>query len=88
MPQFDSDNHGPRSPLFARVEPNGETIEVHELVKIEWPSPDGTIYYAVHQTDEVASVAPPRFADRVTRILPENHAELVRSCRDRCDHWR
>jgi len=28
----------------------GVTIEVHELVRVDWPSPDGTIYYGTTQT--------------------------------------
>lgn len=48
----------------------GETIEVHELVGVEWPSPDGTIYYSVSQTDETVSVAPSVSPIEV-RLIPE-----------------
>jgi hypothetical protein len=33
--------------------------QVFELAKVSWPSPDGDIYYAVVQVDDIASVAPP-----------------------------
>jgi len=48
----------------------GTTLEVHELIGIEWPSPDGTIYYACSQTDETASVAP-SVTPIETRLIPE-----------------
>jgi hypothetical protein len=37
----------------------GTPIEVHEIIKVEWPSPTGTIYYACQKTDEVASSTAP-----------------------------
>jgi len=37
----------------------GTSIEPFELVKINWPSPTGSIYYANRQTDEIADPPPP-----------------------------
>src|SRR3954468_22467062 len=31
----------------------GTSIQVYELVGVEWPSPDGTIYYSVLPVDDV-----------------------------------
>lgn len=52
----------------------GVGIEVYQLVQIDWPSPDGTIYYAVLPTDEVASVAPP-VSPIETRIIPDSNPD-------------
>lgn len=54
-----------------RATPN-EPIEAYEMVKISWPAPDGDIYYAVLQTDEVASVAP-SVTPIETRLLPDGN---------------
>lgn len=45
--------------------------QAFELVKVEWPSPDGTIYYATTKTDEVAAVAPP-VSPIDCRLIPES----------------
>lgn len=70
MPQFDSTTRTKIAALRTRKD-NGEKIEVYELVKVEWPAPDGTIYYGVLQTDEIASVAPPVSPIEV-RLVPDN----------------
>lgn len=49
----------------------GTGIEVYELVKIDWPSPDGTIYYSSTQVDEVASVAP-SVSPIEARLVPDS----------------
>lgn len=69
MPQFDTGTKTKIDALRVRYLA-GETIEVHELVGVEWPSPDGTIYYSVSQTDETASVAPSVSPIEV-RLIPE-----------------
>lgn len=52
------------------LHPDGAGIEAHELVQVDWPSPDGTIYYAVQQVDETASVAP-SVTPIETRLKPD-----------------
>jgi len=52
----------------------GVGIEVYQLVQIDWPSPDGTIYYAVMPTDEVASVVPP-VSPIEMRIIPDSNPD-------------
>lgn len=54
--------------LRAANEPIGQAFE---LVKVEWPDPDGTIYYATTQTDEVATAAPP-VSPIECRLIPES----------------
>lgn len=49
----------------------GTPIEVHELLKVEWPEPDGTIYYACEQVDETTSVTLP-VSPVETRIIPSD----------------
>lgn len=68
MPTFDSATQTKIAALRA-IRTAGGDIQPFELVKINWPSPDGPIYYAVTQTDEVASVPPP--VDPIdVRIVP------------------
>jgi hypothetical protein len=57
--------------LYADGDPIGQ---VFELVKVSWPAPDGDIYYAVQQTDEVATVAPP-VSPIETRIIPDSNPD-------------
>ncbi len=47
----------------------GTGIEVYELIKVNWPSPDGAIYYASTQVDEISSVAP-SVSPIETRLIP------------------
>lgn len=49
----------------------GVTIEVHELVRVDWPSPDGTIYYGTTQTEQVASVMPP-YDNIVAKLIADD----------------
>lgn len=49
-------------------------IDVFELVKVEWPSPDGAIWYSVLQTDEAASLSP-GVSPIDTRIIAENNPD-------------
>lgn len=70
MPEFDDDTRD-KITLVRGLRTLGTTIEVHEMVKVEWPSPTGTVWYAVHQTDEVASVEPP-VSPIETRLIPES----------------
>lgn len=58
MPSFDSTTQTKIATLRT-LRAAGISPEVHELIKIEWPSPTGTIWYAVQKTDEVASSASP-----------------------------
>jgi hypothetical protein len=68
MPQFDSTTLTKLASLRA-AHPNGSGIEVEELVQTDWPSPDGTIYYASTQVDEISSV-PPSVSPIETRLIP------------------
>jgi hypothetical protein len=49
----------------------GTDIDAYELVQIDWPAPAGTIYYAVMQTDKVASLPPP-VSPIVPRMVPSS----------------
>lgn len=69
MPEFDSTTRTKLASLRT-LHPDGSGIEVHELVQIDWPSPDGTIYYGVQQVDETASVAP-SVSPIETRLKPD-----------------
>lgn len=71
MPEFDATTKTKIAALRAR-RAAGETIEVYEMVQVVWPSPDGSIYYAATQVDEVASVAPPVSPIEV-RVIPGNN---------------
>lgn len=53
----------------------GVQIETYEIVKVEWPSPTGTIGYAVQQTDEVASVPPNVDFPIVGRMVPKSRPD-------------
>jgi hypothetical protein len=48
--------------------------QVFELVKVSWPSPDGDIYYAVVQVDDIATVAPP-VSPIETRLIPDGNPD-------------
>lgn len=52
----------------------GTGIQPFEIVKISWPSPTDPIYYAVLQTDEIASVAPP-VSPIQARIIPDSRPD-------------
>ena len=69
MPEFDSTTQDKIDDLRA-IRQAGRIVEVQEIVKIEWPSPDGTIYYGVQSTDQTASV-PPSFPV-VPRIVADS----------------
>lgn len=69
MPEFDSTTQDKINDLRA-IRQAGRIVEVQEIVKIEWPSPDGTIYYGVQSTDQTASV-PPSFPV-VPRIVADS----------------
>jgi hypothetical protein len=86
MPEFDSTTLTKLADLRT-LHPNGAGVEVDELVEIDWPSPDGTIYYAVEQTDETSST-PPSVTPIDCRIRPIGRPELVSACRPRCDDRR
>jgi hypothetical protein len=70
MPVFDSTTRDKIDDLRA-LRAAGTATEPYELLKINWPSPDGAIYYAVIPVDEVASV-PPSVSPIDTRIIPED----------------
>jgi hypothetical protein len=71
VPQFDQDTRD-RIDALRQLRIDGEVIEgPYELVKIEWPSPDGTKYYSAIAVDEIASVAPPVTVED-PRLIPEN----------------
>lgn len=70
MPQFDATTRNKINDLRVYREAN-EGTEVYELLKVYWPEPDGVIWYAPMQTDEVASVAPPVSPIEV-RLVPES----------------
>lgn len=69
MPLFDSTTRTKITNLRARKDA-GENIEVYELVKVEWPEPDGTIYYCTGAI-EGASVAP-SVTPLEVRLVPDN----------------
>lgn len=70
MPQFDETTREKINDLrVMRI--LGEPIEgPYELVKVEWPAPDGTIYYGTTDVANVASVPPPVDVD--LRLIPED----------------
>jgi hypothetical protein len=57
MPEFESDIQD-KIVLLQGMQRLGTGVEVYEMVKVEWPSPDGTKYYGVMPVDEVSSVPP------------------------------
>lgn len=57
MPAFDDDTLAKIAALRELYQA-GEQIEVFEMVKVEWPAPTGTIYYASQPVDTAASVPP------------------------------
>lgn len=71
MPQFDQSTRDKIDDLRA-MRAAGTAPEIFEVVKIEWPSPTGTIYYSSVPSDLVASVPPP-VSPLLTRIIPENN---------------
>lgn len=71
MPVFDTATQTKIAELRA-LRAAGEQIEVFELVKTDWPSPDGTIYYSVTQPNAAASIAPP-VSPIVPRIVPSSN---------------
>lgn len=46
--------------------------QVFQMVKVDWPTPTGAVYYAVLQVNEVATVAPP-VSPIETRLVPEDN---------------
>src|SRR5690348_3370737 len=58
MPSYSEDTRD-KIVLLRGLRNLGTAIEVYELLKIEWPSPDGTIYYSALPLDEFGSSAPP-----------------------------
>lgn len=71
MPQFDQSTRDLIDAL-RQLRTDGEAIEgPYELVKIEWPSPTGTKYYATTAVDEVASSPPPVSVE--LRLIPDNY---------------
>jgi hypothetical protein len=68
MPVYDSATQD-KIVLLRGLRALGTTLEVLELLQVDWP--DGTVYYAPTQVDEVASVAPPVSPVEV-RIIPDN----------------
>lgn len=72
MPSFDSTTQTKITSLRT-LRSAGTPIEVFELVKVSWPSPDGDIYYAVTQVDEVASVAP-SVSPIQARLIPSGYS--------------
>lgn len=73
MPEFDSSERTKIAALRVRYHA-GETIEPYELLGIEWPSPDGTIYYSILQTDEVTNPAP-TVSPIETRLIPDSRPD-------------
>ena len=69
MPEFSSTEREKIESLRGMMN-RGETIEVYELVKIDWPSPTGPVYYAALQVDELSDPEPPVSPIDV-RIIPE-----------------
>src|SRR6185369_3107555 len=57
MPEFSSATRTKIGALLTR-QMRGERLKVRELVQIDWPSPDGTIYYAVAPLDQICANPP------------------------------
>lgn len=74
MPVFDNTTVTKIAELRAIREAGGQ-VEVQEVIKIEWPSPDGTLYYGVQATDQTASV-PPTFTV-IPRIIADSDGAEV-----------
>lgn len=54
----------------------GTTIEVHEMVRVDWPSPDGAMWYATDQIDESATVAPDTDGEPIyVRLLADDETD-------------
>lgn len=71
MPAFDSTTLTKIATLKAAYLANS-TPEAHELVKIDWPSPTGSVWYAVQYTPDVASVSPVSYGATTVdpRLIP------------------
>lgn len=71
MPQYDAGTLIKIGNLRARYFA-GEQIEVYELAKINWPSPDGDIYYSTTQLDELDELANrPAVSPIEARLIPD-----------------
>lgn len=72
MPSFDTDTQDKIVELRALYR-LGTSIESYEMVKVEWPSPDGTKWYGVLPVDEIATVPPELDGETVElRIIPDS----------------
>jgi hypothetical protein len=71
MPEYDSGTQTKLDALRTRYLA-GETIDVFELLEIQWPSPDDTIYYAPLQTDEISPELTAVASPIECRLVPEN----------------
>lgn len=52
----------------------GYTPAIYQLLRVDWPSPDGTIYYASIDVEQVATISP-GVSPIDVRIVPENNPE-------------
>src|SRR6185369_2827481 len=68
MPEFSSAIRTKITALRAR-QARGESLNVRELVQIDWPSPDGTIYYSVAPLDQICA-NPPSVSPIDVRLIP------------------
>ena len=73
MPEFSSAIRTKIDALRTR-QAAGENFDVYEMVQIDWPSPDGTIYYSVTQVDEVA-FEPPPVSPVQARLIPDGNPD-------------
>jgi len=71
MPSFPSETQTKIASLRA-LRSAGTPVEVYEYVGVEWPAPDGTIYYSCVQSDEVA-YPPPDVSPIEVRLIPSGN---------------
>lgn len=69
MPEFDVSTQT-KIATIRRLRANGVNLDVYEMVKFNWPSPDGAVYYATLPLDELA--VPPPVSPIETVIVPED----------------
>lgn len=71
MPEYDSATLAKIAELRTLVA-GSETPQPFELVKVNWPSPTGTVYYSNRQTDEITDPPPPVSPIETRLLLDDN----------------
>lgn len=75
MPEFDVTTQGKIDDLRV-LYLAGDILDVYELVKVSWPSPDGNIWYATTQVDVESGTAPDTDGDPIeVRLMTDDEVE-------------